>query len=75
MLPLIANVQKNMDRAYVASENSAGACTEAERPDTTPVGLMNGEQLVDLLIEHEIGVKREIMDLIQLNESDPSEAS
>ena len=31
---------------------------EAERKDATPIGLMSGEQLVKLLVEYDIGVKR-----------------
>lgn len=48
------------------SDYSPGARIEALRSDATPVGLMNGEQLVLLLVEHEIGVRRtghEIIDL------------
>jgi Restriction endonuclease len=40
------------------SDFSSGAQTEAERPNAVPVGLMNGEQLVALLVEHDIGVRR-----------------
>lgn len=39
---------------------------EADRPDATPVGLMNGEQLVKLLVEHEIGARRTQLDLVEL---------
>lgn len=39
------------------SDFSKGAQEEAERADATPVGLMNGEQLVALLVENEIGVR------------------
>jgi len=52
------------------SDFSKGACTEAERPDATPVGLMNGEQLVKLLIENDIGVSRTTYDLIEMGEVD-----
>lgn len=45
---------------------SPGACTEAVRPDAVPVALMNGEQLVVLLVEHGIGVDRRSHDLIEL---------
>jgi restriction system protein len=50
------------------SDFSAGAKEEAKRPDATPVGLMNGEQLVALLVESEIGVRRTSLQLIQLGE-------
>ena len=52
------------------SNFSTGARTEAERPDTTPVALMNGEDLVNLLIENDIGVRRASHDLIELGEED-----
>ena len=50
------------------SDFSKGAQQEAERPDATPVGLMNGEQLVALLVEHEIGAKRTPLQLVQVGE-------
>jgi len=52
------------------SDFSAGARSEAARPDATPVALMNGEQLVTLLIEHDIGVRRASYDLIELGEDE-----
>jgi restriction system protein len=51
------------------SDFSAGARKEAARPDATPVGLMNGEQLVLLLIENGIGVSRRSHDLLELEET------
>jgi restriction system protein len=48
------------------SDFSSGARTEAERVNAVPVALMNGEQLVRLLVEHEIGVRRVPYDLIEL---------
>ncbi len=36
---------------------SAGAIKEASRENAVPIALMNGDQLVSLLIEHEIGVR------------------
>ncbi|MHB0980668.1 MAG: HTH domain-containing protein [Thermoleophilia bacterium] len=50
------------------SDYSSGARTEAERPDATPVGLMNGEQLIGLLVENGIGVLRTAHELIELVE-------
>lgn len=52
------------------SDFSPGARSEAARPDTTPVALMNGEQLVSLLIENDFGVRRTSYDLIELLEED-----
>jgi restriction system protein len=43
---------------------------EAAKPTATPVALMNGEQLVNLLVEHRIGVRRTAYDLIELGEED-----
>jgi restriction system protein len=50
------------------SDFSHGARSEAARPDATPVALMHGEQLVTLLIEHDIGVRRTKHDLIELGD-------
>ncbi len=50
------------------SDFSKGAREEAERANTTPVGLLNGEQLVALLVENEIGVSKTPLQLIQLEE-------
>jgi restriction system protein len=50
------------------SDFSAGARTEAERPNAVPVALMNGTQLVDLLIQEGIGIRRASYELIDLEE-------
>lgn len=47
------------------SDFSKGARAEAERADATPVALMNGEQLVKLLVENDIGIRRSRYDLIE----------
>jgi restriction system protein len=47
------------------SDFSKGASAEAERVDATPVALMNGEQLVKLLVENDIGILRTSYDLIE----------
>jgi len=41
---------------------------EAAQSDKTPIGLMNGEQLVVLLMEHGIGVHRSTPDLFEIDE-------
>ncbi len=46
---------------------SMGARTEAASPGKTPVGLMNGEQLVRLLVENDILVRRTSHDLLELD--------
>ena len=38
------------------------------RPTKTPIALMNGEQLVLLLMEHGIGVHRSTPDLFEIDE-------
>ena len=48
---------------------SKGAREEAARADASPVALMDGEQLVLLLIENEIGARREQHDLFSLDEA------
>lgn len=53
------------------SDFSSGARKEAARPDATPVALMNGEQLILLLVEHRIGVSRCTHDLIEIDKENP----
>ncbi len=50
------------------SDFSPGAIKEANQPDKKPVGLMNGEQLVTLLMEYNIGVRRMSHDLFEIEE-------
>lgn len=52
------------------SEFSSGARTEADRSDRDSIALMNGDQLVALLVEHDLGVRRTSHNLIELEESD-----
>lgn len=47
---------------------SKGAIDEAAQGNKVPVSLMNGEQLVSLLIEHNIGVQRASYNLLELKE-------
>ena len=49
------------------SDFSSGAKKEAERSDATPVALVNGKHLVELLIENEILVNRISYDLLSLD--------
>lgn len=51
------------------SNFSAGAKQEAKRANAVPVSLMDGEQLIGLLIENEIGVHRTSYDLIDIGEN------
>lgn len=48
---------------------SSGAIEEAQRQNAVPVALMNGDQLVALLIEHNIGVHCTPYQLIELGET------
>lgn len=50
------------------SDFSKGAVEEAARTDAVPVALVNGQQLVELLIEHQIMVKRLSYELISLDD-------
>lgn len=52
------------------SDFSSGARTEAARADATPVALMNGAELVKLLMENEIGVRRTRQELFELVEEE-----
>ena len=52
------------------SDFSPGAVEEAKRLNAVPVALMNGEHLVALLVEYNIGVHRTKYELIELGETD-----
>jgi restriction system protein len=55
------------------SDFSSGARYEATRENTVPVALMNGQQLVALLVEHDIGVRREPHELLELADAEGDE--
>lgn len=50
------------------SDFSKGAIQEASLSNKTPVALMNGEQLVALLVENNIGIRKNTHELIELDE-------
>ena len=52
------------------SDFTPTAREEAERPDASPVALMNGEELAAQLAKHEMGVKLDQCDLLTLNGRD-----
>ena len=56
------------------SDFSKGAREEAERTDAAPVALVNGEHLIDLLIEHGVGVSRTAHEVLTLEELPGPEA-
>ena len=49
------------------SDFSKGAKEEASKLDKTPIALMNGDELVSLLMEYEIGVKRTSQFIFELD--------
>ena len=50
------------------SNFSAGAVAEAAKPDKAPIALLNGEQLVALMMEHGLGVTRSPSELFEIDE-------
>jgi restriction system protein len=52
------------------SDFSKGAKDEATRADAVPVALMNGEQLVALMVQHEVMVVRRPHDILDLSLTD-----
>jgi restriction system protein len=52
------------------SDFSKGAKDEATRPDAVPVALMNGEQLVVLMVQHEVMVARRPHDILDISLTD-----
>ncbi len=50
------------------SDFSRGARDEAERSDATPVGLMDGELMVALMVEHGIGVRKNEVAILTLDD-------
>ena len=72
--PVVQGVRGSLgahDRGLIVTtgEFSPGARAEAARPNAAPVALMNGEELVALLVEHEIGVRRAPQELLELTEA------
>jgi len=70
--PVVQNVRGSLgvhDHGLIVttSDFSPGAKAEASLPDRAPVALMNGFQLVDLLVSYEIGVDRAPYDLLTLS--------
>lgn len=51
------------------SDFSSGAREEAAKSDRAPVALMNGEQLVELLVQQEIGVRKVKHELLELSDT------
>jgi restriction system protein len=75
LAPIVQQVRGSLgphDQGLIitTSDFSPGAIEDARRADRVPVALMNGDQLVDLLVEHSIGVHRTSYQLIELGETD-----
>ncbi len=75
LAPIVQQVRGSLgphDQGLIitTSDFSPGAIEEARRTDRIPVALMNGDQLVALLVEHSIGVLRTPYQLIELGETD-----
>ncbi len=74
--PVVQQVRGSLDTheqglIITTSDFSSGAKKEAERVGAShPIALMNGEQLADLLAEHEIGLERQSHTLFRLLESE-----
>ena len=56
------------------SDFGKGARDEADQPGGAPVALVNGERLIDLLIEHGVGVSRTAHEVLTLEELPGAEA-
>jgi hypothetical protein len=71
--PMIQQLRGSLDIQQqgilvTTSDFSSGARKEAEAPGKTRISLVNGEHLVELLIQYNIGVKSEQHTLISLDE-------
>lgn len=71
--PIIQQLRGSLDIQQqgilvTTSDFSSGARKEAEAPGKTKISLVNGEQLAELLIQYNIGVKSEQHTLISLDE-------
>jgi restriction endonuclease Mrr len=49
------------------SDFTKDGIAEAKAPNKMPVSLVNGEKLIDLLVEHEVGVKKELLPLYSID--------
>jgi restriction system protein len=70
--PIVQQVRGSLgthDQGLIVTTSnfSSGAKAEAERANAIPVALMNGQQLVRLLIDNNMGVRRTKHDLIELD--------
>ncbi len=78
--PLVQQLRGSLgvhDQGLVISTGgySSGARTEARRPNASPVALIDGKELVGLLVEHEILIRRDVRDLLRLDVTGFAEGS
>jgi len=52
------------------SDFSKGAVKEASDPYKAPIALMNGKELVNLMVEYQVGVKKKDISVLELAESE-----
>lgn len=52
------------------SDFSKGAVQEASDPYKAPIALMNGEELVELMAEYQVGIKKTEISVLELDESE-----
>lgn len=52
------------------SDFSKGAIKEASNPYKAPIALMNGKELVDLMVEYQVGIKKKDISVLELDESE-----
>ena len=50
------------------SDYSKGACKEAAAANKTRIGLINGDELIELLIKHEVGVQEKTLRVVGLDD-------
>ena len=58
----------DVDLKVLTSDFGKGARNEAAKTDKTPIALMNGKQLVLLLMEHGIGIHRLTPSIFEIKE-------
>ena len=52
---------------------SSGAREEAQRADAAPIALVNGDELISLMVENQLGLRRSTHDVIELAHELPGE--
>lgn len=60
--------QHQQGLVITTSDFSRGAVEEAKDPEKAPIALMNGKQLVELMVEYGVGIIKKDLNLISLGE-------